>query len=375
RLFRLQPLLLERWRELFGQFFKAMLQVRKQGTLAVLILSLLSGLGSALPYVYVVIGVLRGSYTLGDLALYAGLILQVRRSLSILIGNSASLYDIALGASPIFQLLELKPQLRLRLPAWGDRISKTGIQIKDLSFSYPGGDRQILENINLTIRPNEMVAFVGENGAGKTTLAKLLCRLYDPTSGAIEWNGQDLRSLDLNTLRDRIAVVMQDYARFPTTVRENVAFGSLSKLPDDNAIMAAISEAGIASIVEHLSQGLDTPLGKQLEGGVDLSGGQWQRIAIARALMRLSQAELLVFDEPTAALDPKTEHEIYNIFRTIATGRMAVVVSHRLALAKIANRIVVLENGKILETGTHDELMVLQGRYYSMFSRQASSYL
>ncbi|MCA1994323.1 MAG: ATP-binding cassette domain-containing protein, partial [Coleofasciculus sp. S288] len=175
-------------------------------------------------------------------------------------------------------------------------------------------------------------------------------------------------------VRSRSGVVMQDYARFPVTVRENVGFGSLSKLQDDRAIKNAIAQAGITQILERLERGLETPLGKQLENGVDLSGGQWQRIAIARALMRLSQAELVLFDEPTAALDPKTEHEIYNIFRSIAEGRIAVVVSHRLALAKLADRVVVLENGRIIETGTHDELIALGGQYHLMFTRQASSY-
>ncbi|MEO6861095.1 MAG: ATP-binding cassette domain-containing protein, partial [Microcoleus sp.] len=214
-----------------------------------------------------------------------------------------------------------------------------------------------------------------ENGAGKTTLGKLLGRLYDPTSGTIAWNGQDLRSYSLAYVRSRIAVVMQDYARFPSTVRENVGFGDLLSLSDDTAINQAISESGIAAKVNSLEKGLETPLGKQLEDGIDLSGGQWQRIAIARALMRLSTAEVLIFDEPTAALDPKTEHEIYSIFRQIAVGKTTIVISHRLGLAKIADRIAVMENGKIAEIGTHDELIAANGIYCSMFTRQASSYI
>ena len=393
RLFSLQSLLLDRWHGLFRGMFRAMQQVRRKGTALVIAWSMLSGLGVALPYIYVVIGALRGIYTLGDLALYAGLILQVRRSLFVLINNGSDLYDVVLGASPIFQLLELKPKLRLSPPSRSDRPSGFsdkefpqppskkgtkdnlhGIQIQNLSFSYPGSDRKVLENINLRIQPNEMIALVGENGAGNTTLAKLLCRLYDPESGNILWNGHNLREIDLNELHSRISVVMQNYARFPAAVRENAGFGYLPSLLDDRAIKDALKKAGMTAVVEGLPHGLETPLGKQLEGGVDLSEGQWQRMAIARSLMRLSSAELLVFDEPTAALDPKTEHEIYQLFRTIASGKIAVVISHRLALSKLADRIVVLEKGKIIEMGTHEKLMAIGGQYHFMFTRQASSY-
>ncbi len=389
RLFGLQELWLKRWQGQFLQFFSEMQQIRKKGSIVVLFWSMFSRIGVALPFIYVVMGALGGRYTLGDLALYSGLIVQVKQSLQILISTSTNLYDISLSVSPIFQLLELKPELQSPLVDVASRLpslpedgqdsrptkDKIGIEIKHLSFCYPGSHKSTVEDINLTINPGEMLVLVGENGAGKTTLGKLLGRLYDPTSGPIDWNGKDLRSYSLAYVRSRIAVVMQDYARFPSTVRENVGFGDLLSLSDDSAINEAISEAGISAKVNSLSAGLETPLGKQLEDGIDLSGGQWQRIAIARALMRLSTAEVLIFDEPTAALDPKTEHEIYSIFRQIAAGKTTIVISHRLGLAKIADRIAVMENGKIAEIGTHDELIAANGIYYSMFTRQASSYI
>jgi len=428
RLFGLQELWLKRWQGQFLQFFSEMQRIRKKGAIVVLFWSVFSRIGVALPFVYVVMGALGGRYTLGDVALYSGLIVQVEQSLQLLIGNYTNLYDISLGVSPIFQLLELKPELQSplgdvasRLPSLPDgrqdarptsqlpshgqdarptsqlpshgqdarptsqlpshgqdaraTNDKIGIEIKHLSFCYPGSNKSTVEDINLTINQGEMLVLVGENGAGKTTLGKLLGRLYDPTSGTIAWNGKDLRSYSLAYVRSRIAVVMQDYARFPSTVRENVGFGDLLSLSDDTAINEAISEAGISAKVNSLAAGLETPLGKQLEDGIDLSGGQWQRIAIARALMRLSTAEVLIFDEPTAALDPKTEHEIYSIFRQIAAGKTTIVISHRLGLAKIADRIAVMENGKIAEIGTHDELIASNGIYCSMFTRQASSYI
>lgn len=379
RLFSLQDVLLGRWRSLFDEMFEKMERVRQEGAFAVMAWALVGGLGVTVPYGYVVLGVLQGTFTLGDLALYTGIILQLRRSLYIMIGNAGDIYDVALATAPIFQLLDLTPQLHTGtqrlLPPTAVPPEKQGIQVKHLAFVYPGGDHPILHPTTFRIQPGEMVALVGENGAGKTTLAKLLCRLYDPTEGEILWNGQDLRTLTLEEVRSRIAVVMQDYARFPATLRENVGWGFLPKLSEDGAIAHVLQEAGVGQLVSELQHGLETPLGKQLEEGIDLSGGQWQRVAIARALLRLGQAELLVFDEPTSALDPKNEQEIYDIFRTIALGRMAVVVSHRMALAKLCDRIIVLEHGRIVEEGTHAQLIALNGQYHTMFSRQASSYL
>ncbi len=380
RLFSLQTVMIQRWRSLFEQVFGAMANVRKQGAIAMGLWSLFGNLGASFPYLYVILGVVQGNYTLGDIALYTGIIAQMQGGLYAMIGNLGNLYDVTLATKPIFQLLDLQPEIisppsQLAVDVWKPTMAPTGIQVEDLVFHYPGSDKPVLQGINFQIRPNEMVALVGENGAGKTTLSKLLCRLYDPTQGSIYWNQRDFRELDLRALRDRIAVVMQDYARFPTSLRDNVGWGYQPKHGEDSAIQRVLEEAGMGQLAQTLSEGLETPLGKELEHGVDLSGGQWQRVAIARALLRLGSAELLIFDEPTAALDPKNEQEIYDIFRSITQGRMAVVVSHRLALAKLADRIVVLEQGQIIESGNHETLMSQGGAYCDMFTRQASSYL
>ncbi len=375
RLFQLQSLFLDRWRRLFWNAFDEMYEVRKKGTRVILLWSVLSGLGVGAPFIYIVWATINGIYTLGDLALYAGIVFQARRSLYVLIGNMAELHNAALGAMPIFQLLNLQASIQdISTPETNIGVD-SGITINDLSFSYPNSKRQVLKDINLTIKPGETVAIVGKNGAGKTTLMKLICRLYDPQKGSIGWDGKDIRSIELETLRRNIAVVMQDYAKFPTTARENIGFGLLEKLNDDPAIMDAAEKSGLRSAFESLPDSLETPLTKQLENGTELSGGQWQRVALARALIRHSQAKLLILDEPTAALDPTIEHEIYNLFREMARNKMAVIISHRLALARTADKIIVIDEGEVVETGPHDELMAMNGLYCQMFTLQASGYL
>lgn len=378
RLFHLQDLFINRWLVLFNRTFKAMQKIRKKGSYLVIFWSIISGCGVAIPYLYVILGTLKQQYSLGDLALYAGLILQIRQSLFILINNASDVYEIILGTTPIFQILDLSSTLPVLLPSSAlpspSHNSSSGIIINNLCFAYPGSNKLILNDLNLRINPEEIIAIVGENGAGKTTLSKLLCRFYDPQSGTISWNGKDLRQWDWKELHDRIAVVMQDYSQFPATIRENIGFGYLPLLDDDRMIQTTLQRVGMGDTITTLPLGLETPLGREWEGGIELSQGQWQKIAIARALLRLPQAELLIFDEPTAALDAKTEYEIYQIFRTLAANKMAVVISHRLALCKLADRILVLENGQIIEEGTHQELIKNKESYYLMFARQASSY-
>ena len=374
RLFHLQYLFINRWGTLFKQTLKAMQKIRKKGSNLVVFWSIVSGFGIAIAYVYVILGTLQNSYSLGDLALYGGLILQIRQSLFILINNASDVYEIILGATPIFQVLDLSSNLVISQSSSSVNYATTGIKIDKISFAYPGRDNLILNDLSLTINPHENIAIVGENGAGKTTLTKLLCRFYDPSSGAIYWNNKDLRQWDRKELSDRIAVVMQDYSQFPATIRENIGFGYLPFLNDNVRIENALKTVGLNELIGKLPKGLETPLGREWEGGMELSQGQWQKIAIARALLRLPQVELLIFDEPTASLDAKTEYEIYQIFRTLAANKMAIVISHRLALCKLADRIVVLENGHIIEQGNHQQLMDKQGRYHWMFTRQASSY-
>jgi ATP-binding cassette subfamily B protein len=386
RLLGLQSYLLARWRGLFRTAFDEMRTVRRRGAFVVLGWSVLSGLGAGQPYVYVVAATAVNRYSLGDLALYAGLAFQVRRSLFTLIYNTAELHGIAIGSAAVFRLLDLRSTL-------GDSAAGVdasdaaitvgtdhpgdgqGLEVRGLSFSYPGSDRPVLKDLNLRIGPRETVVVVGENGAGKTTLAKLLCRFYDPQEGVISWDGRDIRSFGLDAWRRNIVVVNQDYARFPATARENIGFGRLAQIDDHAQVAGAADGAALGAVIDRLPSGLDTPLSRQIEGGVELSGGQWQRVAIARALMRSPRSRLLILDEPTAALDARTEHELFDTLRRMAEDKIAVVISHRLALARTADRILVMEHGSIVEAGTHAELMDARGRYFGMFTRQASSYV
>ena len=228
--------------------------------------------------------------------------------------------------------------------------------------------------MSLRIGPGEIVLVVGENGAGKTTLAKLICHLYDPTAGRILWNGTDYRDIPLAELRRNISVVFQDHARFPATLRENVAAGCVDARDDHVAIVSALDKVGLGPLADRSPLGLDVPLTKELEGGIDLSGGQWQRLAIARALMRVAPG-LVVLDEPTSAIDPQTEHEVLACLRGMSEGRSALIVSHRLGLASIASTIVVPKEGRIVERGHHAELMERGGLYREMFLRQTSGFL
>jgi ATP-binding cassette, subfamily B, bacterial len=381
RLFQLQPFFLHNWKSNFNKALDQMLKLRAKGALTVVSWSLLSALGAAIPYVFVVYQALNGRLTLGDLALAAGLIFQVRRSLFVLIANAGDIYEVSLGSSAFFEVLKLEARNTVTLenspsstPS-GENYTDSGLVLDSVSFSYPGSANPSLSNISLQIKPGQMVVIVGENGAGKSTLAKLLCRLYDPEVGNIKFRGEDIRVQSIENWQRKIAVVFQDFGRFSATIRDNIAFGKIEAAVQDTDILAAVQEVGLKSFVDNSPKGLDTILGKQLRGGTDLSGGQWQRLAIARAVLRQPDAELLVLDEPTASLDPSTEHEVYKVFKKIAYGKICVIISHRLALAKSADQVVVLQHGKVAEIGPHSELMQAGGVYAQMYTNQASSYL
>lgn len=386
RLYRLRPLLLTRWSTTFHTAYDAVRRVRTKAAVRIFAWSALSGLGASLPYVFVIDQAVGGRYSLGDIALLTGVVFELQRALLILIGNAVSLQGVALGCRSFFQLQELDSSLvpgyarESRSPETVPRpvdrcvLAMPPVSFEDVSFSYPGTEEIVLKHVNFTLETGRLTVIVGENGAGKTTIAKLLCRLYDPTQGRITVGGEDVRHLELDEWRSSIAVVGQHFARYPETLRDNIAFGSVDDMENDDRVLAAAEQVGLDEMIAGLPEGLGTHLSREFPGGEEPSGGQWQRIALARAFMARERRGFLVLDEPTASLDPNAEHEALAAIQRLASDRVAVVISHRLALARRAAQILVLADGRLVEQGTHTQLIQQRGFYFDLFSKQASSY-
>ncbi|OEU65500.1 MAG: ABC transporter ATP-binding protein [Desulfobacterales bacterium PC51MH44] len=315
----------------------------------------------------------QGSITLGDMVMYFGAFQGGLGYLRQLLGNLAGLYEDNLFISNFYEFLDLEPKVKEPLhPSPVPRPMKRGIVLEQVSFQYPGGIREVLKDISLSVAPDEIVALVGENGSGKTTLIKLLCRLYDPLSGIITLDGIDLRQFETKALRREISVIFQDYAQYYLTARENIWFGNIELSPDSQKIKTAAKHAGADNLISHLPREYETILGKWFEDGEELSIGQWQKVALARAFLRESQ--IIVLDEPTSSLDVKTEYEVFTRFRKLREGRAGVLISHRFSTVRMADRIFVFEEGRIIERGSHEELVRYGGKYASLFEKQAQFY-
>lgn len=316
---------------------------------------------------------LHGVGTIGDLVMYYQAFQRGQAFLRDMLGSVASLYEDSLFLSNLYEFLDLKktvvePARALPVP----RPMRSGVAFEHVTFCYPQSTRKVLDDINLTVRPGEVVALVGENGSGKTTLCKLLCRLYDPVAGSITLDGADLRSFNTAELRREISVIFQDYARYNMSARENIWLGNVALAADDARIQAAARESGADDVISRLPRGYDTTLGKWFEEGEELSIGEWQKVALARAFVR--DAQIVVLDEPTSAMDARTEFEVFSHFRRLVAGRAAILISHRFSTVRMADTIYVLDGGRIIERGSHDELMRLGGAYARLFEIQAQNY-
>ncbi|HNW96046.1 MAG TPA: ABC transporter ATP-binding protein [Anaerolineaceae bacterium] len=373
KLFGLGQPLLERFKALFIRFFNEDMTVARKRTLAGLAWGVLSSLVYYGSYVWVIYRTIIQAVTLGDMTMFLSIFRQSQNSISSLLDNFNSIYENNLYLDNLLNYLKITPALSNPAEGVAAPVTiKEGIEFRHVSFKYPGSDKFVLKDVNLFIPPGESIALVGLNGAGKTTLVKLLTRLYDPTEGAILLDGRDLREYDLNSLYQRFGVIFQDYARYQFSVRENIGFGQIDEVDNLEKVREAAERGGADKVVEELPDGYETILGRRWEKGLELSGGQWQKIALARAFMR--DAEVMILDEPTSALDAEAEYEIYKRFRELMHGRIAVLISHRFSTVRMADRIVVLSEGRVLEVGSHAELMQSGGPYAHLFNLQAEGY-
>ena len=335
------------------------------------VLSIVSTAGYYGAYVFVVYRTVNGALTWGSLQFLAGAIAGASTNIQNIFSTFSSIADQSLFLTDLVEFLGVRPRITSKenaIPA--PRPIRDGFVFESVSFAYPGTSRKVLDRLDLKIGRHERIALIGENGQGKTTIVKLLTRLYDPSEGRILLDGADLRDYSIEDLHREIGVIFQDFVRYEMTARQNIAVGRLGESED--AIRAAASKSLADQVVERLPAGLDQMLGRRFEGGVDLSGGEWQRIALARAYLR--DAQILILDEPTASLDARSEYEVFQRFAELTAGKMALLISHRFSTVRMADRILVLEGGSITEQGSHETLVSRGGRYADMFELQASSY-
>jgi ATP-binding cassette subfamily B protein len=373
KIFGLDGFLTERARKLFDQFYddnrRLALRRAGMGTL----LNLLPTLGFYSAYAVILYRTVHGQLLIGDLTFLTAAFARSRGLMEQIFTTFSSVAEQALFLEDLFDFFRTEPTIKSlpgALPA--PRPIRSGYEFRGVSFAYPGSAKLVLDGISFRIEPGERIALIGENGAGKTTIVKLLARLYDPTEGQILLDGIDLREYDVEDLRREIGVIFQDYMRYDMSAGNNIGLGRVEALTDLDRILAAAGKARADSIVEKLPETYDQMLGRRFDGGMDLSAGQWQKIALARAYMR--DAQLLVLDEPTASLDARAEYEVFQQFALLTRDRMAVLISHRFSTVRMADRILVLEAGRIIEQGSHEQLVDAGGRYSELFELQAAGY-
>ena len=381
QMFGLAPWLTERYRALSQRFYdeNRSLSIRRGSVSAVL--SILGTIGYYAAYVVVLLSAVRGEITIGTLTFLAASFSRGRDIIQGILMSASNVYEQALYLRDLFVFLDMRPTIESPpnarpVPA---KI-QTGFVFENVGFRYPGSERWAIRNVDLVLGPGERVALVGENGAGKTTITKLMARLYDPTEGKITLDGIDLKEYDLVSLRHAIGVIFQDFVRYDMRFDENIGVGEIDSVRADldknNGTSAAITNAAenslAASLLPRFTKGYQQMLGRRFDDGVDLSGGEWQKIALARAYIR--DAQVLILDEPTAALDARAEYEVFLRFSELVAGRMAVLISHRFSTVRMADRIIVLRHGKVEEQGSHEELLSKHGLYEELFTMQAAGY-
>jgi ATP-binding cassette subfamily B protein len=372
KLFGLSKFLTDRFTKLSDGIYAENVALSRRKLIAGAFLSVVAFVGYYSAYVFVIWRTVTGVYSIGLWYLLSGAILQASSNLQQIFSTVSGIADQALFLTDLLAFFGMQPTIQSKpnaLPA--PRPIVRGFEFRNVSFRYPGSSRLVLNGLNFHLHPEERVALIGENGEGKTTIVKLITRLYDPTEGQVLLDGVDLKEYRLEDLYREIGVIFQDFMRYEMTARENIAMGRIEDIDDLKLLETAARKSLADSVIEKIG-GYDQMLGRRFETGVDLSGGEWQKVALARAYLR--DAQLLILDEPTAALDARSEFEVFRRFAELTAGKMALFISHRFSTVRMADRIVVLEKGRIAEEGSHDQLARLGGRYKEMFELQAASY-
>jgi ATP-binding cassette subfamily B protein len=373
KLFGLNEFLAERFTRLSDEIYAENVALSRRRLIAGSVLSLVGTMGYYSAYVFVIWRTVAGALSIGTLTFLSGAILQASSNIQQIFSTLSGIADQALFLTDLLAFFEMQPTIQSKPHAMlAPKPIVRGFEFRDVSFRYPGSPRLILDRMNFRLQPGERVALIGENGQGKTTVVKLITRLYDPSEGQILLDGVDLREYSLEDLYREIGVIFQDFMRYEMTARENIAVGRVEELNNLTLLRTAARKSMADSIIARLPRGYDQMLGGRFDGSVDLSGGEWQKVALARAYLR--DAQLLILDEPTAALDARSEFEVFHRFAELTMGKMALFISHRFSTVRMADRIVVLDNGRIAEEGSHDQLAGRGGRYAEMFEMQAASY-
>ncbi|MBF0287998.1 MAG: ABC transporter ATP-binding protein [SAR324 cluster bacterium] len=372
KLFQIGPLLLQRYRDIFSKLYTEDRNLTIRRDVWGYVLGLIGVFALYTAYAWIIYVTILGEITLGQMTMYLLLFKQGQSAVSAILTAVGGMYEDNLYLSNLYEYLEQDVLEEDGTAVVGSQPG-TGICFENVSFAYPGTDTPALNDISFTLRPGESLALVGENGSGKTTLVKLLSRLYDPSSGRVMLDGLDLQEWKADTLRRRIGIIFQDFKRYQFPVGENVGVGDVDHFLDENRWKDSAVKGLAAPFIETLPNGFYTQLGRWFKGGRELSGGQWQKIALSRAFMR-EQADILVLDEPTASMDAGAEAQIFEHFRSLTQDKIAILISHRFSTVRMANRILVMQNGQIIEQGSHEELMELGGQYARLFLIQAEGY-
>ena len=373
KLFTLGDFFVNRFQQLFERYYAENRGLVVRRYLAGAAWSLVTVLANGVTFLYVVVRALAGRLSVGDVTLFFQAAGGIQDASQRVLGGLQTMHEHQLYLRSLFEVLDLQPNVVAPPhPVPIRRPFREGIEFREVTYAYEGHDKPAIDGVSFVIQPGETVAIVGHNGAGKTTLVKLLARLYDPQEGQVLIDGHDVREYDPDELRGEFGVLFQDYISYQLSARENIGVGRTEWLDDRAAVATAATKSGAAPVIERLPDGYETVLGKWFDGGVQLSGGEWQKVALGRAFMR--DAQILILDEPSAALDAAAEYELFTRMRELTRGRTAIFISHRFSTVRRADRILVLEQGRLIEQGTHEELMALGGRYAELFSLQAESY-